>query len=91
MHLILGFSFLFDESFGLGFGFMLSFSLFCLYLVEQVHAYYRFGPLSVYLSVNYLDRFLSACELSVSCGEVPNMHFTKMILIYELILLEFFE
>ncbi|KAJ8625063.1 hypothetical protein MRB53_033593 [Persea americana] len=32
--------------------------------IWKVHAYYRFGPLSVYLSVNYLDRFLSACELS---------------------------
>lgn len=32
--------------------------------IWKVHAYYRFGPLSAYLSVNYLDRFLSACELS---------------------------
>ncbi|THU67466.1 hypothetical protein C4D60_Mb05t24920 [Musa balbisiana] len=27
-----------------------------------VHAHYNFGPLSAYLSVNYLDRFLSAYE-----------------------------
>ncbi|KAG0447850.1 hypothetical protein HPP92_028119 [Vanilla planifolia] len=31
----------------------------------SVHAYYSFGPLSAYLSINYLDRFLSAYELSV--------------------------
>ncbi|XP_043710871.1 cyclin-D3-1-like [Telopea speciosissima] len=29
----------------------------------KVHAYYSFGPLSAYLSINYLDRFLSAYEL----------------------------
>ncbi|XP_020082968.1 cyclin-D4-1-like [Ananas comosus] len=29
----------------------------------KVHAYYGFGPLSAYLAVNYLDRFLSAYEL----------------------------
>ncbi|XP_018674485.2 cyclin-D3-1 isoform X1 [Musa acuminata AAA Group] len=29
----------------------------------KVHAYYNFGPLSAYLSVNYFDRFLSECEL----------------------------
>ncbi|XP_020580898.1 cyclin-D3-1 [Phalaenopsis equestris] len=29
----------------------------------KVHAYYNFGPLSSYLSVNYLDRFLSSYEL----------------------------
>ncbi|URE02244.1 Cyclin, C-terminal domain [Musa troglodytarum] len=28
----------------------------------SVHAHYNFGPLSAYLSVNYLDRFLSAYE-----------------------------
>uniref|UniRef100_A0A7N0UYB1 Uncharacterized protein n=1 Tax=Kalanchoe fedtschenkoi TaxID=63787 RepID=A0A7N0UYB1_KALFE len=32
-------------------------------LNEQVHAHYEFGPLSLYLSVNYLDRFLSAYQL----------------------------
>ncbi|KAG0503580.1 hypothetical protein HPP92_003652 [Vanilla planifolia] len=32
--------------------------------IMKVHAYYSFGPLSAYLSVNYLDRFLSAYELS---------------------------
>ncbi|XP_058087984.1 cyclin-D2-2-like isoform X1 [Magnolia sinica] len=31
--------------------------------IGKVHAYYSFGPLSAYLSVNYLDRFLSAYEL----------------------------
>ncbi|KAL2892892.1 Cyclin-D2-1 [Bienertia sinuspersici] len=30
---------------------------------EQVQSHYNFGPLCVYLSVNYLDRFLSAYEL----------------------------
>ncbi|WOL19973.1 cyclin-D4-1-like [Canna indica] len=29
----------------------------------KVHAHYSFGPLSAYLAVNYLDRFLSAYEL----------------------------
>lgn len=31
--------------------------------ILKVHAYYNFGPLSAYLSVNYLDRFLSSYEL----------------------------
>ncbi|KAL5714318.1 hypothetical protein ACHQM5_016298 [Ranunculus cassubicifolius] len=31
--------------------------------ILKVHAYYSFGPLSAYLSINYLDRFLSAYEL----------------------------
>ncbi|XP_043713750.1 cyclin-D3-1-like [Telopea speciosissima] len=31
--------------------------------IRKVHAYYSFGPLSAYLSINYLDRFLSAYEL----------------------------
>lgn len=29
----------------------------------KVHSFYNFGPLSSYLSVNYLDRFLSSYEL----------------------------
>uniref|UniRef100_A0A804QE57 Cyclin-like domain-containing protein n=1 Tax=Zea mays TaxID=4577 RepID=A0A804QE57_MAIZE len=29
----------------------------------KVHSYYRFGPLSLYLAVNYLDRFLSSYDL----------------------------
>ncbi|RWV87441.1 hypothetical protein GW17_00050558, partial [Ensete ventricosum] len=41
--------------------------LFCdqcaLWFVEQVHAHYSFGPLTAYLAVNYLDRFLSGYEL----------------------------
>lgn len=31
--------------------------------IHKAHAYYSFGPLSAYLSVNYLDRFLSTHEL----------------------------
>ncbi|KAG0482835.1 hypothetical protein HPP92_010919 [Vanilla planifolia] len=31
--------------------------------IRKVHSYYKFGPLSFYLSVNYLDRFLSTYEL----------------------------
>ncbi|THU60784.1 hypothetical protein C4D60_Mb07t16390 [Musa balbisiana] len=31
--------------------------------ILKVHAHYNFGPLSAYLSVNYLDRFLSNYEL----------------------------
>ncbi|KAJ6791843.1 cyclin-D4-1-like [Iris pallida] len=31
--------------------------------ILKVHSHYSFGPLSAYLSVNYLDRFLSAYEL----------------------------
>lgn len=31
--------------------------------ILQVHAHYNFGPLSAYLSVNYLDRFLSLYDL----------------------------
>ncbi|KAL0908620.1 hypothetical protein M5K25_023124 [Dendrobium thyrsiflorum] len=40
----------------------------CFYILSfffpiRAHAYYNFGPLSAYLSVNYLDRFLSSYEL----------------------------
>ncbi|KAK1263618.1 Cyclin-D4-1 [Acorus gramineus] len=31
--------------------------------ILKVHAHYSFGPLSAYLSVNYLDRFLSLYEI----------------------------
>ncbi|CAM8974632.1 unnamed protein product [Rhodiola kirilowii] len=31
--------------------------------IKKVHAHFGFGPLSLYLSVNYLDRFLSAYGL----------------------------
>ncbi|KAF6160669.1 hypothetical protein GIB67_002734 [Kingdonia uniflora] len=31
--------------------------------ILKVHAHYSFGPLSAYLSISYLDRFLSAYEL----------------------------
>ncbi|KAI3877205.1 hypothetical protein MKX03_017196 [Papaver bracteatum] len=31
--------------------------------IGKVHGYHNFGPLSSYLSINYLDRFLSAYEL----------------------------
>ncbi|KAG1366582.1 cyclin-D3-1 [Cocos nucifera] len=31
--------------------------------IWKVHAHYNFGPLSAYLSVNYVDRFLSTYEL----------------------------
>ncbi|KAL6858837.1 hypothetical protein ACP4OV_017839 [Aristida adscensionis] len=31
--------------------------------IWKVHAYYSFGPLTAYLAVNYLDRFLSQYEL----------------------------
>ncbi|CAL9774215.1 unnamed protein product [Musa acuminata subsp. burmannicoides] len=31
--------------------------------IWKVHAHYNFGPLSAYLSVNYLDRFLSSYDL----------------------------
>ncbi|KAI4366545.1 hypothetical protein MLD38_022409 [Melastoma candidum] len=31
--------------------------------IGKVHSYFSFGPLSAYLSINYLDRFLSAYEL----------------------------
>ncbi|KAM3338077.1 cyclin-D2-2 [Capsicum galapagoense] len=29
----------------------------------KVHSHFSFGPLCLYLAVNYLDRFLSACDL----------------------------
>lgn len=35
---------------------------------KQVHAHFGFGPLCAYLSINYLDRFLSVYELPVSWG-----------------------
>ncbi|KAI3947622.1 hypothetical protein MKX01_034287 [Papaver californicum] len=35
--------------------------------IGKVHGYHNFGPLSAYLSINYLDRFLSAYELPISC------------------------
>ncbi|XP_072991779.1 cyclin-D2-2-like [Typha latifolia] len=31
--------------------------------ILKVHCYYKFGPLSAYLSINYLDRFLSVYEV----------------------------
>ncbi|KAG0476297.1 hypothetical protein HPP92_012712 [Vanilla planifolia] len=31
--------------------------------ILKVHAYYKFGPSSAFLSINYLDRFLSCYEL----------------------------
>ena len=31
----------------------------------QVYTYYNFGPVTAYLAVNYLDRFLSRHELPV--------------------------
>ncbi|MFS7949212.1 putative cyclin domain-containing protein [Helianthus anomalus] len=31
--------------------------------ITKVHAYFNFGPLTAYLSVNYLDRFLAVYEL----------------------------
>ncbi|KAA8528341.1 hypothetical protein F0562_035696 [Nyssa sinensis] len=31
--------------------------------IRKVHAHFSFGPLCAYLSINYLDRFLSAYEL----------------------------
>ncbi|KAI3758313.1 hypothetical protein L6452_05872 [Arctium lappa] len=31
--------------------------------ITKVHAHFKFGPLSVYLSINYLDRFLAVYEL----------------------------
>ncbi|XP_074369858.1 cyclin-D4-1-like [Apium graveolens] len=31
--------------------------------IEKVHSYFNFGPQCAYLSVNYLDRFISAYEL----------------------------
>lgn len=34
--------------------------------IGKVHAHFSFGPLSAYLAVNYLDRFLSAYELPKS-------------------------
>lgn len=35
-------------------------------LVQQVREHFGFGPLCEYLSINYLDRFLSSYELPVS-------------------------
>ena len=32
--------------------------------IWKAHAYYGFGPLSLCLSVNYLDRFLSSYQLA---------------------------
>ncbi|CAL9082034.1 unnamed protein product [Musa textilis] len=31
--------------------------------IQKVHAHHNFGPLTAYLSINYLDRFLSSYEL----------------------------
>lgn len=31
--------------------------------ISKVHSYYRFGPMTAYLSINYLDRFFSVYEL----------------------------
>ncbi|KAJ8759019.1 hypothetical protein K2173_003257 [Erythroxylum novogranatense] len=37
-------------------------------LILKVQAYYRFQPLTTYLSVNYLDRFLYSCRLPQEKG-----------------------
>lgn len=34
-----------------------------IHWIEKVQSHYNFGPLCVYLAINYLDRFLSAYEL----------------------------
>lgn len=34
-------------------------------ILVQVYTYYNFRPLTAYLAVNYLDRFLSRYELPV--------------------------
>jgi hypothetical protein len=36
-----------------------------MYVLLQVQGHYSFGPLCVYLAVNYLDRFLSSKQLPV--------------------------
>ncbi|URD85492.1 cell division [Musa troglodytarum] len=38
-------------------------TIYHLFLNDQVHAHHNFGPLTAYLSINYLDRFLSSYEL----------------------------
>ena len=38
-------------------------------VAQQVNAHFGFGPLCAYLSINYLDRFLSAYELPVSWNQ----------------------
>ncbi|XP_074573021.1 cyclin-D3-1-like [Curcuma longa] len=38
-------------------------------LIQKLHAHHNFGPLSAYLSVNYLDRFLSCHELPFQQGK----------------------
>lgn len=40
-------------------------AIYHLFLNDQVHAHHNFGPLTAYLSINYLDRFLSSYELPV--------------------------
>ncbi|CAJ1977320.1 unnamed protein product [Sphenostylis stenocarpa] len=36
--------------------------------ILKVHAFYQFSPVTAFLSVNYLDRFLSLCSLPQSSG-----------------------
>ncbi|KAG0447932.1 hypothetical protein HPP92_028096 [Vanilla planifolia] len=55
----------------------------------SVHAYYSFGPLSAYLSINYLDRFLSAYELSI--GNAKYVFEAKTIQRMELLVLSTLE
>jgi len=43
--------------------------LILIYFHFQVHAFYRFQPLTAYLAVNYFDRFLSAHHFPVSLTE----------------------
>lgn len=43
-----------------------------MYFDEQARAHYSFGPLSVCLSMNYWDRFLSVYPLPVSSELGPN-------------------
>lgn len=47
-------------------------------LFQQANAHLSFGPLCAYLSINYLDRFLSAYELPVSKREKKNTKHASM-------------
>jgi cyclin D1/2/4 len=38
-------------------------------IILQVYTYYSFRPLTAYLAVNYLDRFLSRYELPVRISQ----------------------
>jgi hypothetical protein len=58
--------------------------VYCLSLpcVLQATDYHYFGPLSAYLAVNYLDRYLSTNQIPVSSTNVRNLFILFLVSLY---------